>query len=154
PGNTPDTVCVPLEGERFLAGGGVPHLQVPAGTGETLAVGAPTHAPDNAPGVSLEGGNLLTGGHVPDVHRQADAAGEACTIRTPGDALDGRGVPLGGEGFLPGRGIPHLQFPPGPQRQYIEARAGAGKAAAVRAPANAIESRGVPLNCERLGVRP
>ena len=47
---------VPLEGEDFLAGRGVPHLHrpVPAGGGEPLAVGAERHARDSA-GVPLEG---------------------------------------------------------------------------------------------------
>ena len=102
---------VPLEGEGFLAGRGVPHLHrlVHAGGGEALAVGAERHAADPA-GVPLEGEDFLAGRRRPTPSPSRRQLAEASRLPSGLNAtlVTMAGVPLEGEDFLAGRGVPHL----------------------------------------------
>ncbi len=66
-----DRAVMPLEGEGFLPGPGVPHFHrlILTGGGEAFAVGAERHVEDTA-GMPLEGEGFLPGRGVPHLHRR------------------------------------------------------------------------------------
>ena len=74
-GHAVDLAGVPLEGESFLAGLGVPHLDgvVLAAADQAFAVGAEGHAEDPA-GVPFEGKDFLAGLGVPHLEGAVIAA--------------------------------------------------------------------------------
>ena len=59
-----------------------------------------------------EGAGFRTGGRIPDLHGPIPAArGQPGPVGTEDDAVDSAGVPLEGEEFLAGLGVPHLHRP-------------------------------------------
>ena len=133
--HAPDIAGVPLEGEGFLPGPGVPHLHRPVltGGGEPLAVGAERHAQDVV-GMPLEGEGLPARSRRPTPSPSGPQLAEASRLPSGLNAtlVTCVGVPLEGEGFLPGRGVPHLHRP---------VTAGGGEPLAVGAERHALDTR-------------
>ena len=102
---------VPLEGEDFLAGRRVPHLQrlVPAAGDDPFAVGAERHAVDLAC-CALERERLLAASPrpTPSPCLSMTAADDPLAVGAEGHAVTPAGVPLEREHFLAGGRVPHL----------------------------------------------
>src|SRR5262249_2603475 len=93
----------------------LPHLHrvVRTPRGQPLAVRAEGHAVDRV-GMPLESQDVLTGGHVPYLHRpipKNTARGKPLAVRAEGHACDRVRVPLEGADFFAGGRVPHLQRP-------------------------------------------
>src|SRR5262249_15023480 len=137
-----------LEGEKLLAGPGVPELDRPigAGGGQRLAIGAEAD-PGDGEDLTFQGEDLLPPLHLPDLQLCAAGGGEALAVGAEADTAGRAGVPLElveRVKLLAGPGLPEL----------VRAGAGGGGARAVGGEAAAPGRAGVVLEGGHLLPRP